>query len=298
MAVPPRPPLRPLSRNINRVPPPSDPRALEATPFAVLSTAPLIEHLFVSTKDPGIDSTLVQPNNWNDAHSMKLPASSVVGRDSTGAGPAQCLPIDASGTGDALHIPTTEYIQQLIDDAVAGLGSFEVGDICASIRATKVGWMLLDGSTIGPTISSAFHADDQLHDLFIMLWHLNGDTWPVTPNRGTSAEFAWANNYIMALPDARGRVVGMPTSGTTVNLLLDKMGVGVGEEKHTLQNDELPTHAHPTGSVVPGFQGNSSAGGPLNFMVNGTGGATGNIGLYVPHNNVQPTIGANLFIKF
>ena len=53
-----------------------------------------IKHFFQSPKTDGPDTTLVKPSNWNADHVMMASAGGVyVGRDITGPGPMQELPI-------------------------------------------------------------------------------------------------------------------------------------------------------------------------------------------------------------
>jgi hypothetical protein len=55
-----------------------------------------IKHAFVSTKADGGDDTLVKPSDWNASHSIVSTGSTgmVLGRDNTGPGSLQELPIN------------------------------------------------------------------------------------------------------------------------------------------------------------------------------------------------------------
>lgn len=57
-----------------------------------------ILHTFASLKSDGVDTTLVQPSNWNDEHIITLAAGKVLGRHAASAGAMQELPlsVDAS----------------------------------------------------------------------------------------------------------------------------------------------------------------------------------------------------------
>lgn len=50
-------------------------------------------HTFVSAKADGSDTTLVQPSDWNDQHTISLAAGKILGRDTSGAGAVQELPL-------------------------------------------------------------------------------------------------------------------------------------------------------------------------------------------------------------
>jgi len=59
-----------------------------------------IKHQFHSPKDDGGDSTLVKPSDWNREHNMLTTAGGVViGRDVSGAGAAQELPLQIDSDG-------------------------------------------------------------------------------------------------------------------------------------------------------------------------------------------------------
>jgi microcystin-dependent protein len=279
------------------IPEPSD----APNQLAVLSNPPLIEHVRKSAKDDGIDSTLVQPSDWNLPHKISMPASSVLGRDNTGAGPAQAMTLDTA-PGDALHVPTTDYVTKSINDAVAaamaGLGVAVTGDISASMLSTKTGWILLNGQTIGNAGSGADYANADARDLFIAFWGgVTGNSWPVMPSRGADAVSDWNANKTIKMPDGRGRVLGMIDHGAGVNSILTLLGAGVGEEKHQLTANENGPHAHPTGPGTTTYSGNSNVGGLFGYMANNNTGITGNSGAGDGHNTVQPTLGVNFFIK-
>jgi hypothetical protein len=295
------PPIPPRSRNIRNVPAPSDAPAQLAT----LSTPPVIEHNAKSAKDDGIDSTLVQPSEWNEAHKMTLPGGSVIGRDPSGAGPAQSFPLDSEAS-DAFHIPTTDYVTKAVQDAVdAALAKFEgsvavTGDITASVIWNKAGWLQMIGQTIGNTGSGAVNAGPAYHDLFVLFWsNINGVDWPINGGRGTSAEADWNANKTIPLPDARGRVLGMVDEGMGVNTLLNIIGAKGGEQNHILNNNEMAPHNHAVQIPSGAFNGHGGGG-----YVGG-----GSLGDFAPvsisndqgggqaHNNVQPTLAIIYHIK-
>lgn len=58
-----------------------------------------LKHTFTSAKSDGADSTLVQPSNWNAEHTMTAAAGKVIGRDTSGAGAIQELPIAVDTSG-------------------------------------------------------------------------------------------------------------------------------------------------------------------------------------------------------
>ena len=58
------------------------------------------KHKFVSSKSDSADASLVQPSNWNDEHDITLAAGKVLGRDTSGAGLVQELPIAVDSSGN------------------------------------------------------------------------------------------------------------------------------------------------------------------------------------------------------
>jgi len=65
-----------------------------------------IVHPFVNLKADGVDTTVVRPSDWNDGHTITLAAGKVLGRDTSGAGAAQELPLAFTSAGDAAFTGT------------------------------------------------------------------------------------------------------------------------------------------------------------------------------------------------
>ena len=59
-----------------------------------------LKHTFQSAKSDGADTTLVQPSNWNAEHIITAAAGKVLGRDTSGAGAVQELPIAVDTAGN------------------------------------------------------------------------------------------------------------------------------------------------------------------------------------------------------
>lgn len=58
-----------------------------------------LKHTFQSAKSDGVDSTLVQPSNWNAEHTLSLTTNKLLGRSTAGTGAAEEISI---GTGLSL----------------------------------------------------------------------------------------------------------------------------------------------------------------------------------------------------
>jgi hypothetical protein len=59
-----------------------------------------LKHTFASAKTDSADATLVQPSNWNQEHVLTAAAGKVLGRDTSGAGAVQELPISVTSAGN------------------------------------------------------------------------------------------------------------------------------------------------------------------------------------------------------
>lgn len=70
----------------------------------------VVTHPFVSPKADGTDSTVVQPSDWNDGHTITMAAGKIMGRDTSGAGAVQELPMAFSATWDVTFPLTTGAI--------------------------------------------------------------------------------------------------------------------------------------------------------------------------------------------
>jgi hypothetical protein len=140
------------------------------------------------------------------------------------------------------------------------------GDIKARLSSeTLVGWVMLNGQTIGPPGSGANVApsDGSTHALFNYLWQNCSDPHcPIngaTGNRGATAEADWVDGHkAITLPDMRGRsfvgrdcmgagcagllLSGNITSGGTDGVDTPAAGGGVANQtaSTTLSQDNLP----------------------------------------------------------
>lgn len=65
-----------------------------------------IKHPFVNLKADGVDTTVVRPSDWNDTHDITMAAGKILGRDTSGAGAAQELPLSFTSAGDATFTAT------------------------------------------------------------------------------------------------------------------------------------------------------------------------------------------------
>lgn len=202
---------------------------------------------------------------------------------------------------------------------------YEVGDIKITARRTlAAGWVFAAGRSIGNAASGATErANADCFDLFEALWTdypysgttanaANGELQVQTSAganvaRGVSAAADFAANRRILTPDARDRaVIGWGAMGGTaagrltgqpggINGTL--LGASGGGESDTLTVAKIPPHSHiyRTGSgeatVLSGRAANAQ--NPTVAQVL----STENTGGGEPHNNVQPGITFNVWIK-
>lgn len=124
-----------------------------------------LKHKFTSPKLDSLDSTKVQPSNWNDEHDILIGANTVLGR---GAG---------AGDGPAEEIPTTTFGRSLM--AVAD----------AATALTLIGAAPSSAATSTATVGAAIHAATAKTTL------VDADTLPLTDSAAANVmkKITWAN---------------------------------------------------------------------------------------------------------
>lgn len=87
-----------------------------------------LKHSFTSPKADGVDSTLVQPSNWNAEHTLTLAAGRLLGNGAASAGAAQEITPSAnlSLTSGALDLASSFSIS---GTATASIGAFTTANI-------------------------------------------------------------------------------------------------------------------------------------------------------------------------
>lgn len=214
---------------------------------------------------------------------------------------------------------------------------FQTGDIKARYSNTTLsGWVRCNGRTIGSATSGASErANADAQSLFEYLWGADSNL-SVSTGRGASANADWTANKTLTLPDLRGRVIaGLDDMGnTSAGRLTPPASGGVsdstalgswgGTHSHTLNTSQMPSHTHsgatgiensslahvheyvnPSGGqvfVAGGGNAVNVAGGVLSTGSSGPSNhthsfTTESAGSGSAHNNVQPTMTMNIFIK-
>ncbi|ULG87919.1 hypothetical protein FH593_15310 [Leptospira interrogans] len=219
-------------------------------------------------------------------------------------------------TEDSSHRFVTDTQIASWNSGGSSAGGFDVGDVKTSARNTPpVGWLQANGDTIGNLSSGANRVGAEYQNLFILLWNDWSNTvLPILSStgsattRGGSAVADWNAGKRLPIPNLCGRTpIGAgPATGITTRTI----GESVGEESHTLTLPETPNHDHGGGN-------HSHPVDRANFLMQGGGisikvgysatstnntRASGNVitpqGGGLPHNNMQPSLVLNYFIKY
>jgi len=196
------------------------------------------------------------------------------------------VPRDIKALADRVEALTAWIRAQ---DMVPGAGILQPGDLkISAIAASHTGFLLCDGASYLRT---------DWPDLFAAIG-------------GAASPWGLPDGTHFNVPDCRGQVpIGV---GTGTGLTARAMGTKYGAETHQLTRAQLADHSHDPfvagnkyvlgvnlASFAPGSgSGNGIAG--TTWLADATGSNQGGPGLNQPgqaHNNVQPSLGLNFFIK-
>lgn len=111
-----------------------------------------LKHTFQSAKSDGADTTLVQPSNWNAEHTFTAAAGTVLGRNTSGAGAVQELPIAVDSSGN-VGIGTSSPGARLAVNGGTGtsqtrfeVNTTQVQEVCTNAAANAYADRLADAS--------------------------------------------------------------------------------------------------------------------------------------------------------
>jgi hypothetical protein len=108
-----------------------------------------IKHNFTSAKADGVDSTQVQPSNWNDVHALTMATAKIIGRTTAAAGAAEEIGV---GTGLSLSALTLSLVAFTGDagagGALGGVPAPASGDAAAGkVLGAGGSWVVVAGVT-------------------------------------------------------------------------------------------------------------------------------------------------------
>jgi hypothetical protein len=201
------------------------------------------KHAFTSPKADGVDSTLVQPSNWNAEHTLTLAAGKVLGRNTSSAGAAQELPLAFDTAGNAALSATGSFTTAVGTTAerpgtpVTGMFRF---------NSSLVKFEGYDGTTWSPvggggaTISDTAPASPSAGDLW---WNSANGQMYTYYNDGTSSQWVVANSFTGGsayLPLSGGTLTGA-LSGTSITLS-GTVTDGKGELRDVPQNAQTSAY--------------------------------------------------------
>jgi hypothetical protein len=181
-----------------------------------------LKHSFTSPKADGVDSTLVQPSNWNAEHTITLAAGKVLGRDTSAAGAVQELPLAFDTSGNA-SLSATGFFTTAVGTTAQRPGVPVTGMFRFNSSLSKFegyngsAWSPVGGG--GATISDTAPASPSAGDLW---WNSSNGQMYTYYNDGTSSQWVVANSFT-------GGSAYLPLTGGTVSGNLTVAGnVGIG----------------------------------------------------------------------
>jgi hypothetical protein len=162
-----------------------------------------LKHIFQSAKDDSLDASLIQPSNWNEEHELTAAAGKVLGRDTSGNGAVQELPISVTPGGD-VTIPN-DFAVTGTTTLTTALGVASGGTGLATLPANNV---LIGNGTSAVASVAPGAANNVLTS--------NGTTWT---SAAVSSVVQYAQNiqsadYTLAITDA-GKQIFHPASDTS-----------------------------------------------------------------------------------
>lgn len=197
--------------------------------------------------------------------------------------------------------------------------SGSTGDVKYSYVTTAPdGWIFNTGSIGSASSGATQRANADTFDLYSLMWTNVANTEaPVSGGRGASALADFNANKTLTLPDGRGRTAvakdnlklvqagTQPSAGTMVEVDGTVLGKVGGDDTHTLIQAQLPvvdlTHDHDFTAVITSTANASQTGADdveaTLPTLSTTDTASIGFGSGNAHNNTQPSLVLNMFIK-
>jgi hypothetical protein len=151
------------------------------------------KHAFTSAKADGVDSTLVQPSNWNAEHTLTLAAGKVLGRNTSSAGAAQELPLAFDTAGNAALSATGSFTTAVGTTGerpgTPVTGMFRFNSSTTSFEGYNgTAWGSIGGGATGGNMDQIFYQNGQTvtTNYTITAGQNAGTFGPVTVNSGVT----------------------------------------------------------------------------------------------------------------
>jgi hypothetical protein len=158
----------------------------------------VVKHKFNSAKVDGLDSTRIQPSNWNDNHDITMAAGKVLGRDSSAAGAAQELAISVDPTQQSMTPPLGTTAQR---PASPSAGMMRYNSTINRFEGYTADWGAL---SISCFVSNTAPSNPQVGDLW---WKNSDGLLYVYYNNGVLSQWVIAGGNVY-LPLAGGNISG------------------------------------------------------------------------------------------
>ena len=176
-----------------------------------------LKHTFQSAKDDSADPTIIQPSNWNQEHVLTAAAGKVLGRDTSGAGNVQELPISVTPAGNVtipndLAVTGTTTATNLNATGTVGftnaLAVTSGGTGAATLPANNV--LIGNGTSAVTSVAPGANGN---------VLTSNGTSWTAAPSStGTYTEYLNQSTDVTLVAANTGKVVIDPTVSIMVQL--------------------------------------------------------------------------------
>jgi hypothetical protein len=230
----------------------------------------VVTHPFVSAKADGPDTTLIQPSDWNDDHTIELSGPGVVGRETAGAGPAELIAL-----ADLLIPPGT----------VLGFGG----------PTEPAGFFFPYGQAISRTT-------------YARLFAVIGTTYGAGDGSTTFNLPDYRGVVLAGRVNMGGSDKGNLSGGSTLGAIIGAQSVTLDTTQMPVHSHTVtdPQHTHTVpyggpsapqtpstggGAVTSPYGGQTTAAAATGITVDSAGGG-------LSHPNVQPTAIVNFIIKY
>lgn len=187
-----------------------------------------LKHAFNSLKSDGIDTTLVQPSNWNAEHDMTLAQSKILGRRTGSDGAVEEIGLAFDGSDNATFSSDVAVTGNLTVTGTLAASNFTPnasptgtrGSFMGTAAQCPTGWVVLRGLSIGDGSSGGTErANADCQSLFTLLWANTNfvlqDSGGSTVARGADAPTDWAAHRRLVLPNYHHRFPRLVTDSSS-----------------------------------------------------------------------------------